>query len=186
MKKCVMAALVIAVALLGMLPGMTRGESGFTVAPAEIDVTVYGDGGSTAYVYITSQFDGELIVDTEGMPYRVEPGRVRVSSTDENRKVELAVLAEPGVEAGVYTGKLTFLAYTGTNVAYGIKMAFSVTQVNEEGASGPFLDKTIDAVADNYLIIVAVAGVLVALLTGVLIGRKWKRVPETKSDGEDE
>jgi hypothetical protein len=203
MRKFIFYTAVVAVAIFGMLPGIVLGSSGFTVSPARLEVTVPESDSRPAYVYITSYFDGELIVGTESIPFRVEPETIPVSSTDRYKKVELLIYGDPAVEEGEYTGKLTFLALTGKNVAFGIKVDIFITQTGEKSPIKKFIsrigeqasiDKLIEATGKNYVfIIAAVVVVLVALVIGILIGRKSRnssRKRRPKSDdflnGEDE
>jgi len=178
-KKGALAAILAVLILLLTLSSVALGSAGFAIGPPSISVTVPADGESTAYVYVTSGFDGKIVVGTEDIPFRVEPGTIPVSSTDQNKKVELTFYGDKSIEEGTYSGKLTFLAYTGNNVAYGVKLNADVTQVGqkqvsqavEESAGTPF----ISTIKDNYIVAILGVLVVVALLVGIVIGRKRRQ-----------
>jgi hypothetical protein len=157
---------------------------GFSIAPPALEVTLDGDESSPVYVHITSRFDGELTVGTEGVPFRVGPEKIAVGSADTDRVVELTVYDDPSVSSGEYSGKLTFLAATGSNLAFGIKLSLSVKK-ESQGFVAEFLGwfgdnstlgKIVATTGKNYIIVVAVAGVVIALAIGVFIGRKTKKL----------
>ena len=182
-----------------MLAGPVQSSGGFSIAPSKLEVTVSGNSSSPVYVYLTSSFDGELIIGKEDIPYRVEPASITVGSQDVNRKVKLTIYSDSAVETGEYSGKLTFLAYTGKNVAYGIKADILVRQVEDKGSVQKFIDRITGKNDDgttsfNYLTIAAAVIVVVAvLMVGILIGRKTRKSPgqhsgeqESPKNGEDE
>ncbi|MBN2074181.1 MAG: hypothetical protein JW762_01385 [Dehalococcoidales bacterium] len=73
-------------------------------------------------MYITSDHNGELIIGVEDLPFRIEPSTIPVKSIDEHKRVELRIFGDSSLEEGEYSGKLTFLAYSGNNIANGIKV----------------------------------------------------------------
>jgi hypothetical protein len=180
MKKRVLVAVLPVFILLLAFPSIVMGDSGFTVGPPSINVTVPADGESTAHVYITSGFDGEIDVGTESIPFRVEPETISVSSTDNNRRVELTFYGDESIEEGTYSGKLTFLAHTGDNVAYGVKIKANVTQVgNNEQVSQvtPPREKENSlsgTIKDNYIAVIIGILVVIALILGIMLIRKRK------------
>lgn len=165
--KAACPILLLGVAVLGTLPGVVLASSGFAVAPARLDVAVPERGTASAYVYITSHLDGELLIDTEGIPFRVEPESISLSNTDRNREVELLIHADPAVPGGEYTGKLTFLALGDGNLALGIKIDVSITKAGGKG----FVERYIAVIG-------AVLGVLVVVIIGILIWRRGRRRPQ--------
>jgi hypothetical protein len=173
MDKWGLAAIAIAICLSAMSPRLVRADSGFSVAPAELEVTVAEGDSSLAYVYITSDFSGDLIIGTEGIPFRVDPGSVAVNSADRDRKVELSIHGNPSTKGGEYPGKLTFLAYAGDNVAYGVKVDILVTQIGGGGSSKGFIDQLTGR--GSVTIALSVVAALAALLVGVSIGRRSRR-----------
>ena len=181
MKKWMLAVFMVAVSLLGSLAGPVQGSGGFSVAPSKLEVTVSENGSSAVYVYITSSFDGQLVIGQEDLPYRVEPASIQVSSQDINRKVELTVINDSAADTGKYSGKLTFLAYTGLNVAYGIKVDILVTQTGDKSSVQKFIDRITGKNADgttgfNWVIITVIIIVILAvLMVGIVIGVKIRR-----------
>jgi hypothetical protein len=179
MRKWILFSILAMVAILNtVIPGIASAESGFAVGPAQLDVTVSENGSSPAYVYVTSYLDGELVVGTENLPFHVEPETIPITATDRNRKVELVVHGDTSLTKGQYSGKLTFLLYTGSNVAYGVKINTNITQesnpVTQESEPSGIVAEITDIATQNYIIIIVVVGVLVALALGIFIGRKSK------------
>jgi hypothetical protein len=180
MKKRVLVAVLPVLILLLAFPSIVMGDSGFTVGPPSINVTVPADGESTAHVYITSGFDGEIDVGTESIPFRVEPETISVSNTDNNRRVELTFYGDESIEEGAYSGKLTFLAHTGDNVAYGVKIKVNVTQVgNNEQVSQVTPPREEEnslsgTIKDNYVAVIIGILVVIALILGIMLIRKRK------------
>jgi len=181
MRKWILSLAILAIAIFGVLPGIALANSGggFTVGPARLEVTVPENGSSPAYVYVTSYLDGELVVGTEDLPFRIEPGTIPVSSTDRNQEVELLVYGDPSLVEEQYSGKITFLFYAGDNVAYGVKLRADITQTVEPEVSADSEVSGIVPPADgggpNYLVIGLIAGVVVALAVGIIIGVRLKR-----------
>jgi hypothetical protein len=170
MTKWILAAIAIATCLSGISPRLVRADSGFSVAPAKLEVTVAEGESSPAYVYITSDFSGDLMIGTEGIPFRADPGSIAVNSTDRDRKVELSIHGNPSARGGEYRGKLTFLAYAGDNVAYGVKVDILVTQIGGAASSKGFIDQLTGR--GSVTIAISVMAALAALLVGVLVGRR--------------
>lgn len=149
-------------------------ETGFAVGPAHIEVVVPANGSTATYIYITSYVDGELIVGTENLTFLVEPATVPITTTHRSRKVELTVHGNSSLAMGEYSGKLTLLLYTGNNVAHGVKLNATFTQEGAE--TGPsLLDQLLEVLTQNYVVIIAVIGILIALIIGVYIGKRSKK-----------
>jgi hypothetical protein len=149
-------------------------ENSFAVGPSQLIVTVPANGSNSTYVYITSYVDGELIVGTENLPFHIEPTTIPITSTDRTRKVELTVHGNTSLVTGQYSGKLTLLFYTGNNVAHGVKINTNITQEGS-GSEPSWFDKIIDIITHNWVIIVVVAMIVVALILGIFIGRKSRK-----------
>ena len=166
------------------IPGAALADSGFAIGPAELVVSVPVDGSSLAYVYITSNIDGNLIVGKENLPFQVEPETIQISSTDRTKRVELLISGNPELEQGDYSGKLTFRTDSDTNVSYGIKIRATITQTGsiapaEEDLSpeGQVAEATLmETVKNNLLTVIlgALVLVLIAVLVGILIGRRQR------------
>ena len=76
---------------------------------------------------------------------------------------------------GQYSGKLTLLLYTGSNVAHGVKINANITQTVPE-IKQSWLDEITEIIMQNIVIIIAVVAIIVALTVGVFIGRKSKKM----------
>ena len=171
MKKVALVAILAVLILLLTLPSVALGSAGFAIGPPSISVTVPADGESMAYVYITSGFTGELVVGTEDIPFRVDPKTIQVSSTDQNKEVELTFYGDQSVEEETYSGKLTFLSHADNNVAYGVKIKADVTQVGQaSGEDGG--NSYMNMIKGNYVVVILSVLVVVALLVGIMIGRR--------------
>ena len=175
MKKRVLFSILVAVTVLNMVVSCgAQGESGFAVGPAQLDVSVPSNGSNSTYIYITSYVEGELVVGTENLEFSIEPATIPISSTDRNRKVELTVYGNSSLATGEYSGKLTLLLYTGNNVAHGVKINTDITQGGPESQPS-WLDEIIDVIVQNYVVIIAVAGIIIALTVGIYVGRRSKK-----------
>jgi hypothetical protein len=173
-KKIVFSILVIVMVLNAVMPCIALDESGFAVGPARLNVTVPANGSNSTYVYITSYVDGELVVGTENLTFLIEPATIPITATDRNRKVELTVHGNTSLTTGQYSGKLTFLFYGGNNVAHGVKISATVAQEGPESQPS-WLDHLLEVIAQNWVAIVAVAGIIVALTVGIYVGRRSKK-----------
>ncbi len=177
MKKSVVASVIFGLISFVVLPIVAIANFGFSVGPAAIEITVPADSSSTALIYITSDFDGELIVGSEDIPFQVKPERIPVSSNDRNSEVELTLYGNDAVEEGSYSGKLTFLAQTESNVAYGVKIKASITQVDQQEQMNNFdqtesNDTLTNIISDNATVIILGSLVVIALIVGIMIGKR--------------
>jgi hypothetical protein len=179
MTKWVLLVAAVVMAVFAVSPCLAQDGRGFSVAPTGLEVTVPGGDGARAYIYITSEFDGELATGVEGIPFRVEPASIPVTRGDSSRKVELTVYSQPGVAEGDYAGKLTFLTGAGKNVAYGIKIDIVVKKTSGVGFVAEIFDRITGkspGTGRNYTVIIILAvAVVVALAVGILIGRRFRR-----------
>jgi hypothetical protein len=173
-KWVIFSILAIVMVLNAVTPCIALDESGFAVGPAQLNVTIPANGSNSTYVYITSYVDGELVVGTENLTFLIEPATIPITSTDRTRKVELTVHGNTSLATGQYSGKLTLLFYSGNNVAHGVKLNANVTQTGSESPPS-WLDELIDIIAHNWVVIIAVAGIVVALTLGIYIGKKSKK-----------
>jgi hypothetical protein len=175
MRKVIIFSLVVMITMLNaVIPCIALDESSFAVGPAHLDITVPANGSNSTYVYITSYVDGELVVGTENLTFRIEPATIPITPTDRSRKVELTVHGNTSLATDQYSGKLTLLFYSGNNVAHGVKISTTITQEGPESQPS-WLDQIVNIIAQNWVIIIAVAGVIVALTLGIYIGRRSKK-----------
>jgi hypothetical protein len=158
------------VAVSVVIPGAVLADGGFAIGPAELAVSVPADGSGTSNVYITSHIDGKLIVGKENLPFRVEPETINISASDRNKRVELLIYGNPTLEEGEYAGKLTFRTDSDTNVSYGIKIRATITQVGSlAAAEGDLFPEGQVAIILGALVLI-----LIAVLIGILIGRRLR------------
>ncbi|MDY6917509.1 MAG: hypothetical protein SVP26_06130 [Chloroflexota bacterium] len=186
-------ALIAAATLCGLVTATPALAHGFAVGPPTVEVAVPGDGEGTAEVYVNSDFDGELVVDVEGMALEVQPGTIQIASTDSYEYVELTFHADEGLPEGTYSGKLTFLAYDGGNVAGGVKLDLAVTVTGgtspavawtegdgtEGGATGQ-TNPVIAWLSRNSVETALACLVILALVVGIVIGKGGRRRGEAK------
>jgi len=168
MNKLFFVLGVMTVTIWGVLPGVALAEEGFSIGPAKLVVSVPENGSSPTHVYVTSYIDGELIVGTENMPFRVVPENVPISANDRMRMIELQVYGNPDVEAGEYSGKLTFKIRSDGNVAYGVKLEANVTQVVHPHS---MLDRMMQG---NKALVFIIIGALAAAV-GIPLGLRIRR-----------
>jgi hypothetical protein len=171
MKRFLITAILACLALFLVLPCVALASDSFTVGPTSVNITTPQDGTGTVDVYITSNFDGKLIVGTENLPFTVEPKEINVTSTDQNKKVHLSLKGNASAEQGQYSGKITFLAYSGGNVAYGVKIKANVTQTAPEGVA----KRIAKALQANYILIIVCFAVLAALVVVIVVRRRTKK-----------
>ena len=169
-----LAACLAVSLLLCLLSSTPVSADGFSVGPLSLDVTMSAEGEDTACVYITSDFDGELIVDTEGVPFRAEPEVIELDDSWQQEHVELTFYGDPSVSAGTYEGKVTFLAYRGGNVAGGVKLGLTATQTGSGSVASIPATTPDDWLRDSYLFVVLPLMAVVALTVGILIGRRGR------------
>ncbi len=169
------APLLLAV-LLALLLSSTADAGAFAIGPPSLEVTVPSDGEADVSVYITSDFDGELLVDTEGVPFDVEPKVIEIEDSYVQQHVDLTFVGKPSASAGTYDGKVTFLGYMGGNVAGGVKLELTATVTGTGGVAS--IDETGGWLEENYLIVVLGGLAVVALVFGILIGRRGRPRPQ--------
>ena len=174
-KWVVISVLAFAIVLNAVVPCFALEESSFAVGPAHLPITVPANGSASTYIYVTSHVDGELVVGTENSTFLIEPATIPITSTDRSRKVELTVHGNSSLATDEYSGKLTLLFYSSNNIAHGVKLNMDITQEGPENQPS-WLDEMLQMLAQNWIVIVAVAGIVVALALGVYIGRKSKKI----------
>jgi len=102
------------------------------MGPQSFELDLHMDGLNSTKVYVTSDgLNGQLIVGKENLPFSIEPSRINISSGDVNVPVELTFYGNETLEPGVYEGKITFLAYTGGFIAYGIKIKAKINLLGD-------------------------------------------------------
>lgn len=142
-------------------------EGSFMVGPSSLSISLQKGSPATASVYVTSDFDGELVVGTQGLPFAVKPARIEVSSADENREILLTLQANGPLEETHYAGAITFLAYSGDNIGYGIRVK---TDIIVES-----VPQTKSNLSIKIIIPLVLAGSAVLIFLALLGFRKIKR-----------
>ena len=172
MNKKLMFLIILTVYVLAV--PCTASATGFAVGPPSINLTVPVDGENTAIVYVTSHdYNGEIVVGTENIPFRVSPEVIQLSDTDENRRIELTFYGNRSVKEETYSGKLTFLGSTEKNIVGGVKIKAAVTQISRAGAgSGGMQGSIVDSLRANSTVIIGTLLVMVSLILGIGIGRR--------------
>jgi hypothetical protein len=173
MKKSIfLALLIIMVVAVLALPCAILADGGFTVGPPAVDIELDENGNGETFVYISSTFDGELVVGVEGIPVTAQPQKIKVTKTDTSKKVSLILHGDESFESKPYSGKLTFLAYSGANVAYGVKIKANVTaapvepELPEEKEAGGF-DNTM-----LMIVLIVLLLIIIVLLAFIVISRR--------------
>ena len=171
MKRVALAALVAILIVPFAVPPASAADAGFAIGPPSIAVEFPVNGSSAASIYVTSGVDGDLVVGTEDIPFRVSPETVQISTGDEYREVELTFYGDASEAEGLYSGKITFLLYRSDTVAYGVKIDAEVTQLGTKGLG----QRIVESLQANYVLIIVGLMVVVALFVGVLIGRRTRK-----------
>lgn len=162
--------LMVLIGLVCAFP-YTASAIGFAVGPPSINLILPENGENTTTIYVTSyDYNGNILVGTEDIPFRVSPEVIPLNDTDQNKRVELTLYGNKSAGEGIYSGSLTFLGSTGNNVASGVKVSTNVTQTCQSGA----LSSIIDAIRVNYIMILIAIMVVVSLIIGIMIGRRGK------------
>ena len=143
------------------------------VSPGIVEFAVPADG-STTVEFLVYDFTGDLEISLEDIPLRVEPETVYVTASEGGSPIELTFYGDPSLSSQVFNGKIRFLGLTGGTVATGIKVRATVNHIvagqplpGEEEAGESF------SVPLWGWIAVATAALLVALILGRVVHRRW-------------
>jgi hypothetical protein len=124
---------------------------------------------------ITSSDDAQIHVDTEDLPFEVQPATFRITGSERAQRFELELFGNETIPNGEYEGKLTFLCDAGDNIALGVKIGATVSQ-SGEGMS--LLERVFD---NNVYLVIAVILVVAANAGGYVAYRRYRaRVTESK------
>ena len=103
------------------------------IGPPSFELDLQMDGSNSTTVYLLSDgLEGELIIGSENLPFRVEPSKINMSKEDNYRPVELTFYGNETLESGVYEGMVTFIAQTGGFVSLGIKIRAKINLLGED------------------------------------------------------
>lgn len=126
MKRTLGAFAAVVVALLCAVPVLA---AGFSISPASIEFDVPASG-STTVEFLVYDFGGDLEISLEDIPLRVEPEKVSVVASEEGTPIELTFYGDESLGSQVFNGKIDFLAISGGNIAFGIKVKATVTHIS--------------------------------------------------------
>ena len=125
MKKFIAVFIGVALLLLCATPALA---AGFSLSPAEVEFDVLADSSSTVE-FLVYDFGGDLEVSLEDIPLRVEPEKVSVVASAEGTLVELTFYGDESLGSKVFKGKIVFIASSGGNVAFGVKVIATVNHI---------------------------------------------------------
>jgi len=125
MKKLLAILAAVMLALLCATPALA---AGFSLSPAEVEFDVPADG-STEVEFLVYDFGGDLDISLEDIPLRVEPETVSVAASEEGTPIELTFYGDESLGSQVFRGKIVFLASSGGNVAFGVKVIATVNHI---------------------------------------------------------
>ncbi len=117
--------------ILIILVPLTQADA-LGIGPPEFELDLQMDESNSTTIYITSDgLMGKLVIMKENLPFQVEPLIINLTSTDVNMPVEITFYGNETIESGIYAGKLTFLAYTGSSVSVGIRIRAKINLIGE-------------------------------------------------------
>jgi len=102
------------------------------IGPPSFELDLQMDGSNSTTVYLLSDgLEGELVIGSENLPFRVEPSKIKMSKEDHYRPVDITFYGNETLEPGVYEGLVTFVAQAGGFVALGIKISVKINLLGE-------------------------------------------------------
>ncbi len=125
MNKFVAIFIGVVLALLGASPALA---ASFSLSPAEVQFDVPADGSRTL-TFLVYDYAGDFDISLEDIPLRVEPQKVSVTASSEGTPVELTFYGDSSLGPQVFQGTIVFLAGSGGNIAFGVKVIATVNQV---------------------------------------------------------
>jgi len=125
MKQFIAVFIGVVLVLLCAAPVLA---AGFSLSPAEVEFDVPADG-STTVEFLVYDFTGDFDISLEDIPLRVEPEKVSVTASAEGTPVELTFYGDESLSSQVFKGKIVFLASSGGNIAFGVKVIATVNHI---------------------------------------------------------
>jgi hypothetical protein len=107
-------------------------------------------------------------IDTEDLPFEVEPATLPIHGSEQAQTLELELFGNETIPNDEYEGKLTLLRNVGDNVALGVKVKTTVSQVGERSGG---LERGLE---DNLYLAIAVVVVVAANIGGYVAYRRYK------------
>jgi predicted phosphodiesterase len=150
-------------------------EADFRVSPVSLSIDVDRDGSSRFKLRITSSDDAQIHVDTEDLPFELQPAAFRLQGSEQAQKVGMELFGNEAIPNGKYEGKLTLLCDAGDNVALGVKIGTTVSQ------SGEGMGRFERLLKSNVCLVIAVIFVVAANVGGYVAYRRYRaRTTESK------
>jgi len=138
--------------------------SGLAIGPAIYEFDIEFNGTNTMIYSITSGgLSGQLAIDLENLPFRVEPTRINITKDGVDIPVELTFYGNDTLNLGTYKGYVIFLTFTNEFVAYAIKTKATINYINIEIQEEIYIEEVDNR--NTYLII----GVIMAISTIVMV-----------------
>lgn len=122
-------ALVVA-AILTLLLTVPALAASLSISPEKVEFEVPADG-SAEVTFTAFKYTGDLTIDCENIPLKVEPTTVSVKAKEGGDTFVLTFYGDESLGSKIYEGKIRFLATTGGMVAMGIKVKARVTNLVE-------------------------------------------------------
>ncbi len=124
--KNMLAAVLAILMILGLsAPALAASLS---ISPAKVEFEVPANG-SAEVTFMSYEYTGNLTIDCENIPLKVEPATIAVTAKKGGDKIVLTFSGNTSRGSKIYEGKIRFLAGTGGMVAMGIKVKARVTNL---------------------------------------------------------
>jgi len=127
MKAIPVLVVAVMLTLLLTVPALAASLS---ISPEKVEFEVPADG-SAEVTFTAFKYNGDLTIDCENIPLKVEPTTVSVKAKEGGDTFALTFYGDESLGSKIYEGKIRFLATTGGMVAMGIKVRASVTNLVE-------------------------------------------------------
>lgn len=124
MKTKIVSVTLLALAL--MLLAVPVYALGLGISPAEVTLDVPANG-SAQVDFKVYKFTGDVSVELEDIPLRMEPATIQV--IEEGQKITLTLYGDEGLNDQTYHGYIKFLGRGSGNVAVQIKVIATINHI---------------------------------------------------------
>ena len=100
------------------------------ISPSHTELEVPGNGSATANFQV-HYFSGDLKINLEDIPLRMEPETIHIEPSGEPVDIELTIYGDDSLGSQVYNGYIRFLGMTGGTVAVAVKARAKITNIVE-------------------------------------------------------
>ncbi len=152
-------------------------EGLFKVSPVSLRLELDRGGRQRFGMRITSSEDAQIHINTEGLPYSVQPSTLYIQGAEQSQRIELELFGDRSIPNGEYEGRLTFLRDAGNNVALGVKVKTTVLQTAGKGG----LER---ALVENMPLVIVAVVILAANVGGYVLYRTYKARMNKAKDAE--